>query len=185
MSTVIPNRVFESDGLAWIVEQSNYGLHRDFIAYALCPTKKCRVRITFNQGDREIICFNCHRKLAITKGYEQLREEVELKYQGSKRWDAQTINLDLVPTKITARDEDENYWIETKLAQKDGKRMAVVLIGEKRSDSGEKAQFFLDVEDELVRFDRKDKHPMTLLARVKVEFINSEHEITKKLNKRG
>lgn len=184
MSTKILTRIFESDGLAWVVEQSDYRSDRDFIAYAICPTKKCNVRITFNPGERESVCTKCGRKLVIPKEYEQLRTEVELKYQGSKLWNAEIVNLDLLPTKIAARDEDENYWIESKLGQKDGKRTAVVFIGEKSSTSGEKAQFFIDIDDELVRFDKNDKHPMKLLALVKVEFINSNHEIIKKKSRR-
>ncbi len=180
MSRVISGKVFESEGLAWTVEQSENPIRSDWIAYALCPTKKCRIRLNFNNGDRNVTCFKCSRKLSITKEYEQLRSEVELKYQGSKLWDAETINLDLLPTKIAARDEDENYWIEAKLGQKDGKRTAVILIGERKNSSGDKAQFFVDVDDELVRFDKKDKHPMELLTTVKVEFINSKHEIKKK-----
>lgn len=180
MSKIIPTKVFESDGLAWIVEQSDFRIDRDSIAYALCPTKNCRVRINFGPGIREVTCFKCGRKFVIEKEYEQLRAEVELKYQGSKTWDAETINLDLVPTKVTARDEDENFWVEVKLAQRDGKRTAVIYIGEKENKIGEKSQFFIDVEDELVRFDRDDKHPMKLLAKVDVEFINSKCEIIKK-----
>lgn len=180
MSKIITNKIFESNRLAWIVAQSDYRADRDSIEYAICPTKKCRVRINFSPEDREITCLNCGRKLIIAKEYEQLRAEVELKYQGSKTWDAETINLDLVPTKVTARNEDENFWVEVKLAQKDGKRMAVVYIGEKGNNMGEKAQFFIDVEDELVRFDRDDKHPMKLLSKVNVEFMNSKHIITRK-----
>lgn len=180
MSKIITNKIFESDGLIWTVEQSDYRSDRDNIAHALCPTRKCRVRINFSPEDREIICFNCGRKLVIAKEYELLRTEINLKYQGSKTWDAETINLDLVPTKVTARDEDENYWVEVKLAQKDGKRMAVVYIGEKENSIGEKAQFFIDLDDELVRFDRDDKHPMKLLTKVNVEFMNSKHKITRK-----
>lgn len=180
MSSPILNKVFESDGLAWIVEQSDYRQDRSYIGHAVCPTKRCHVRISFNQGDRVAICLKCSRKFTITKEYEQLRGEVELKYQGSKLWDAEIINLDLLPTKIAARDEDENYWIESKLGQKDGKRTAVIFIGEKNSKIGEKAQLFIDIDDELVRFDKNDKHPLKLLAAVSVEFINSMHKINKK-----
>lgn len=181
MSHLSTGKIFESNGLSWDVEISDYSRDngRDWIAHALCSTKKCGVRLDF-KDTLEVNCFNCGRKYTITKQYESLREEVNLKYQASKNWDAEIINLDLLPTKVTSEDKDENYKIVAKLGQKDGKRTAVVYILDRQENVGEKVQFFIDVDDEMVRFDKNDKHPMQLLAKIEAEFLSSKHSFVNK-----
>lgn len=181
--SIVHGKVFESEGLAWNVEKPSFSrdTDRDWIAFALCPTKKCRVQLDFASA-QEITCFNCKRKLTINKSFEELKREVNLKYQASKNWDVEIINLDLLPTKVSSEDNDENYKIIAKLGQKDGKRTAIVYILDRIEKIGEKAQFFIDVDDEMIRFDKDDKHPMKLLAKIEAEFLESKHKF---INKNG
>ncbi len=182
MSSVVIGKVFESEGLSWNIHKSDFDRDRgrDWIAEALCPTKKCRVVLDFTGDIRELTCFNCGRKLRIEKNIDEIRTEVNKKYQASKNWDAEVTNLDLLPTKVTDEDKDDNFKIIAKLGQKDGKRTAVVYILDREEKLGEKSQFFIDVDDEMIRFDKKDKHPMKLLAKIEAEFLESKHVITKK-----
>lgn len=179
MAMVIEDKIFESEGLAWAVEGS-VGPHplRTYISYPMCPTKKCHVRLHFGSS-LELECPNCKRKLAISKNIEELRTSVDAKFQGSKTWDAQVINLDLLPTAVSAREEDENYWVQVKLGQKDGKRMAVVYIGEKKQE-GKKAQLFVDVDDEQMRFDKGDQHPTSVVTMLVAHFPTSKHTVERK-----
>lgn len=181
MSHLVPGKIFESDGLYWNVEQSDFARDhfRDWIAHALCSTKRCGIKLDFT-NTQEVTCFQCKRKYVLSKPYEALRAEVDLKYQASKNWDAEVINLDLLPTKVSSEDKDENYKIIAKLGQKNGKRTAIVYIVDRQEHKGEKAQFFIDVDDEMVRFDKDDKHPMQLLAKIEAEFLESKHEFTNK-----
>ncbi len=179
MATVIEDHVFESEGLAWAVE-SSVGPHalRTYISYPMCPTKRCHIKLNFGSS-LELVCPGCQRKLTITRNIEDLRALVDLKFQGSKTWNAQVTNLDLLPTAVSAREEDENYWVQVKLGQKDGKRMAVVYIGEKSAD-GKKAQLYVDVDDEQIRFDKSDEHPINVVTKLVAHFPQSIHTVEKK-----
>jgi hypothetical protein len=182
MSTILEDVIFESNGLMWSVFERTarhpFTTTSTSIGFPLCATKKCRVHLEFGSA-QEITCFNCGRKYTIDKNVEELKVDVNKKYQASKLWDASVVNLDLLPTKIGARDEDENYWVQVKLGQKDGKRMAVVYIGEKDDTEGKKAQLFVDVDDEQMRFDKNDKHPMKVVTKLVAYFPNSTHTVEK------
>lgn len=182
MSKVVIGKIFESEGLAWNIYKSDFlrDADKDWISSPLCPTRKCRVILDFTGGKREVVCFNCGKKSIINRDIAQVTNDVNQRYQASKQWDAEVINLDLLPTKVSSEDEDENYKIIAKLGQKNGKRTAVVYILDRIEQKGEKAQFFIDVDDEMIRFDKDDKHPLKLLAKVDAEFLESKHSINKK-----
>ncbi len=173
---IVDGVAFESNGLFWTLEKSVHARGtRDWIAYAMCSTKRCRTKLEFGNG-LTAACSSCGRRFTIPKPYEELRGEVNKKYDGSKFWDAKITNLDLLPTAVSAREEDENYWIQVKLGQKDGKRMAVVFIGEK-SANGKKAQLYIDIDDEQMRFDKNDERPTNVLTALVAYFPNSKHSV--------
>lgn len=166
--------------MLWAVEQSSgTGPTRTFIAYPMCATKHCNSRLQF-QDILETTCQSCGRKYSIPMNIAEMRSAVDVKYQGSKFWKSQVINLDLLPTSVSAREEDENYWVQVKLGQKDGKRMAVVFIGDKTNKEGEKSHLFVDVDDEQIRFDKGDEHPTNVVSMLVAHFPKSTHTIEKK-----
>jgi len=169
---IIRDKVFLSDGLAWTVEVSNYGDKNDWIANAVCPNQECHVVLNFSGGRKESECIKCHKTYSIKVDYDQLRSEVDLKYQGSKFWMADVINLDLLPTKLSTEDSDEQYWVQTRLGQRNGKRTAAIFIGEKKTNQTKKdfTQLMVDLDDEQVRFDKGNMHPIKLLSKINVEF---------------
>ena len=177
---ILRDKVFESGGILWSVEQS-VGSHalNNWIAYPMCITKHCYSRLSF-ENTTETTCPSCNRKYTISVDFAAMRTSVDIKYQGSKFWDAPIINLDLLPTSVSAREEDENYWVQVKLGQKDGKRMAVVFIGDKTNKSGEKSHLFIDVDDEQIRFDKGDEHPTNVVSMLVAHFSKSTHTIEKK-----
>ena len=108
--------------------------------------------------------------------YQAKRELVNRKYEGWLLMSAQVKSLDLLATSVISEDQDDNFWIRAKLGEKDGKRQAVVWIGDRRNKSGEKIQIMIDIEDEQLRFDKTDKNPSELIAGVKVAFKESTTE---------
>ncbi len=104
-------------------------------------------------------------------------------FEGYLTHHAKIYSLDLPPTKVVDEAEDDNYWVQARISEKGGKRMAVVYFGEKiRGEQNKKdyAQLFLDFEDEQMRFDKSNKSPIKLLARLEAEFPESKVTVKKK-----
>jgi hypothetical protein len=82
------------------------------------------------------------------------------------------INLDLPPTKLQARAEDDKYFIGAYLTQKDGRRVVVVYVGEKKIGQGKSdySQIFVDLDQKQIRYDVTNKKPSELLSVVVAEF---------------
>lgn len=144
----------------------------------------CRVSITFPRTNaNEGQCLNCERQYKLEKGHEDLRGLAHLVYEGKLREGFDVISLDLPPSVVESRDENENFWVEARLGQKDGKLMAVIYFGDKkRGKDGKKAysQVFLDFDDEHMRFDKANKNPLEIIAKLKAEFLSSSHTSEKK-----
>jgi len=118
------------------------------------------------------------------------------KWIGGKLWDLQTkismilisnyrssldkISLEEPLTQVKVRDQDDKYFLAAKVGQKDGKRVGVVYFGEKSKDQNKKdySQIFIDLDDEQLRFDKSNKHPKDILAKMKVEFPKTTSEST-------
>ncbi len=182
MNTDITNKIYLSDGLGWTVYHKEHNNRlSDWISQAVCPKPECRIRLDFSQT-KEAHCIKCGEIYKIEKDYEKLRGEVELKYDGSKYWMADVINLDLLPTKLSAEDSDDQYWLQVRIGQKNGKRTAAIFIGEKLPQQTKKdyTQLMVDLDDKGVRFDKGNMHPMNLLSKVEVEFDDSKITINKK-----
>lgn len=112
----------------------------------------------------------------MTKNATQIREEVQRSWEGYQTLNQPVYSLDLPPTKVVDEAEDEKYWVQARISEKQGKRMAVIYFGERIKGDQNKTdytQIFLDFEDEQLRFDRANKNPMKLLAALTVEFQNS------------
>jgi len=176
------DKVFNSEGLGWVVEKSNYAhdQDKDWIAYAVCPKQECRIKLNFDSSSKAV-CIKCGTKYSIKKDYEPLRGEVDQKYQGSKLWMSDVINLDLIPTKLAAEDSDDNYWVQVRLGQSEGKRTGFVYFGEKLKEQKkiDKGHLIIDLDDEQLRFDKGNMHPMKLLAKLEITFPSNIVRITK------
>ena len=169
--------VFKSEGLLWIVERKDV-VHigsegRVSIHHAACPKEEIRVKLDYDEETNKLTCESCGFFKELNRPYQHLRELVNKRYQGWLLQSAEVKSLDLLSTSVTANDEDENFWIRAKLGEKDGKRQAVVWIGDKRSKGGEKTQLLIDIEDEQLRFDKTDKNPSELISAVKVVLKDS------------
>lgn len=177
----IKKELFKSEGVLWQItvnqQTFNENIHRP-----LCNNQTCHTVLTL-KTNTELYCSNCHKIYKLTKDFELVRQEVHLKYEGFKTLDHPIYSLDLPPTKVSDEDnEDENYWVEARIVEKDGKKYAIVYFGEKIKNQTKKdySQFFIDLEDEQIRFDKNNKNPMELLAKLIAEFKQSKFIIQSK-----
>lgn len=173
--------LFKSHGLLWQVKINEEQDLEWLDGVPLCPTENCRSPLQHKEGG--YWCSNCEKQYPCPKGYQVTHEEVERKWQGYKLRNHPVHSLDLPPTKVGDMAEDENYWIKARIGEKNGKKMAVVYFGEKTSDaqnSKDYVQAFLDFEDEQLRFDKANKNPMKLLAKLTAEFPESTTTVHEK-----
>jgi hypothetical protein len=124
-------------------------------------------------------CPLCEREYSLILPQQQFRELAYKAYQASLDNNLETISLDDPIQPIKARDEDDSYWVEAKLGHaSDGRKIAVVYIGDKKRNT--KVQNFIDLDNEQLRSDKADAKPYEVVSKIKVEFLNSTHIITKK-----
>lgn len=178
------NESFTCLSLLWdpyfqVFENGIRNLHIDS---PLCTA--CRTQVEFDATTSHGICINpdCGKEFDLPMGLERARQIVHYKYEAYLRSGKKVIALDLPPGFVEAKSEDENYWIYARIGQKGGKKMGVIWMGEKlhNQELMDKVQFFVDFDDEQVRFDKGNMPPMKLLADVKVEFENSITNLKKK-----
>lgn len=145
-----------------------------------CP--KCLAELTNRGGS--LYCDICKKEHILKEGLMIIAERVQKKWHASKLQKRTIISLDLLPTHIKDQDEDDNFWIEAKLGEKDGKRAAVVYFGEKTKDQTKKdyVQLFVDFDDEQIRSDKSNKNPIKLLGKLTAEFKDSKTTIEESKN---
>ena len=154
----------------------------EFVADSpLCPSSMCHM--VLDNRTEGYYCAKCEKTYTRKKDHSATLREVRALWEGFLTLKQPVHSLDLPPTKVVDEDkEDENYWVQARISEKEGKRMAVVYFGERVRGKQEKtdyAQVFLDFEDEQLRFDKNNKNPMKLLAKLTAEFPSST-TVTKK-----
>lgn len=174
--------LFKSHGVLWkVVAHPSSGV--EFIADTpVCPDPSCRSTLSIK--DKGYYCESCDKTTATNKSHKEVRNLVQKKWEGYMLQDYDVYSLDLPPTKIVSEDnEDENYWVQARISEKNGKRMAVVYFGEKikgKQDKKDYTQLFIDFDDEQIRFDKSNKNPMNLLSKFTAEFQESITEMKRK-----
>ena len=148
-----------------------------------CPNETCHAFL--ESVSNHWVCRLCVSKYPYKFSPSDDHKIATKKFRGYQTLDWEVQSLDLPPTKVSAGDDDDNYWVKVKLGEKNGKRMAVIYLGEKirgKQDKTDYSQLFIDLEDEQIRFDRNNKNPMKILSKLAVEFQDSVIE-QKKLSK--
>lgn len=147
----------------------------------LCPNSTCHMVLKSRIDG--YFCVKCEKLYPRKKDHNTTLGEVRDSWEGHKTLNKPVYSLDLPPTKVVDEDrEDENYWVQARISEKEGKRMAVVYFGERLRENQEKkdySQIFLDFGDEQLRFDKNNKNPMKLLAKLTAEFNDSSTTIKK------
>ncbi len=153
-----------------------------------CPV--CGVLLTFdekanfgNPRPYQYQCRDCNIVYDLPYWVDYICEEVDSRVFAKEIQKYTPINLDLPPTKLQTRAEDDKYFIGAYLTQKDGRRVAVVYVGEKMKNQKKHdySQVFVDLDQKQIRYDVTNKNPKELLAAFAAEFDDGTvHEVRKK-----
>ncbi len=187
MNTQIPNRLrFPYGGFLWDgVRSSTMRNGRNLISVEGPLCKECKIKLSVNRFSKIATCISCKKKVDYLDflGNDIVKEEATAYLEAKFDEDIPIISFDLNPTKIIKEDnEDENYWLQAKIIQKDGKKMAIVYLGEKihgKQNKKDYSQLFVDIDDEQIRFDKGNKNPMKLVFSLVAAFENSSTIIKK------
>lgn len=148
-----------------------------------CPNDGCRSLLGIWATTPAWYCHSCQKDFPFQKNQGADHSLAKMKFEGFKIQDWEVYSLDLPPTKIGARDSDENYWIEARITEKGGRKLGVVYFGENLKEQGKKdySQVFVELEKEEVRFDKSNKNPNILLCKLEAHFKKSK--ITQDIHK--
>lgn len=141
----------------------------------------CKFELVIQEGKKQV-CVDCGKEFNYSsQDITVLAYYAQKKYEANKRSEEPVISLDLPPTKVGMEAEDKNYFVNVRMGQKDGKKTAVIYLGEKLKNqtAKDKVQLFVDLDDEQVRFDKTNKHPMALLSKLEVVFPSHSVEYRK------
>lgn len=143
----------------------------------ICP--KCRGLMRYKNETQTLgglFCIVCNFEFANEKDIESLRGDAHQAYEAKQRQTLKVISLDLPPGAVKAENENEDYWVEARIGQREGKLQGMILMGRKVKNQTRKdyVQIILDPEEEQMRFDKGNQNPMELLSRIEVEFQKSK-----------
>lgn len=179
-----PGKLYKFRGLLWqpvhSVSHTTGHVSDDVEATPYCP--KCKAQLA-PQSDYDLRCELCEVSYEAKPSTSYVAGLASRAYNAKlkEHWKVET--LDLPPGIIKSEDESDDFWVEARLGQKDGKLMAVIYFGDKkRGGEGKKAysQVFLDFDDEQMRFDKANKNPLEVISKLKAEFLSSTHTSEKK-----
>ena len=177
------DKLYISHGVVWRTAVNQRGI--EFIADSpLCLNETCRM-VLQNIADG-YFCVKCNKKYQRKKTHSETKKEVQDSWEGFQTFGQPVYSLDLPPTKVVDGSEDENYWVQARISEKQGKRMAVIYFGERIKGKQEKddyVQIFLDFKDEQLRFDKTNKNPMRLLTKLTAEFPESTINVERRNDK--
>ncbi len=124
-------------------------------------------------------CPLCKREHKLELHPIELRGLAYIAYQAKIDKQLKPISLDSPIQPISDRAEDEKHWVEVRMGySNDGRKIAIVYIGDK--ERGLKVQSFVDIDSEQLRGDRADAKPYEVVAKIKAEFLHSNHIIESK-----
>lgn len=179
-----PEKLYKFKGLLWqpvhSVSHRTGHISDDIESLPFCP--KCKAKLT-QRSSVDLHCDLCEKYYKVEPDIDTIRQRAYIAYHAKLKEGFVVESLDLPPEIIKSEDESDDFWVEARLGQKDGKLMAVIYFGDKRkSGEGKKAysQVFLDFDDEQMRFDKANKNPLEIIGKLKAEFLNSKHTSEKK-----
>ena len=106
------------------------GHSRDDIYYMpFCP--KCKAELT-QRSSTDLHCDLCEVYYKAEPNLDLMRQLAYKAYHAKLKEGWIVESLDLPPGIIESRNENEDFWIEARLGQKDGKLMAVIYFGDKK-----------------------------------------------------
>lgn len=187
------SKFYKSSGFWWTVNQYVNYVTREHVNGPYCLN--CQGDIVFPDSSYEenpetgypeynvnwtgkVSCNNCGKTFDMKLPLYELENLVITQYVIMKRSEVPKQALDEPPTQVKVRDEDDKYFLAVKIGEKDGKRVGVAYFGEKTKEQSKKdySQIFIDLDNDQVRFDKTNKPPKEVIAKMVVEFPDSSHE---------
>ena len=161
--------IFPHKGLLFEVEYTVNKREGFRISEPRCAN--CVAKITFYDNDKGM-CRNCGKTYSLEEPYEEIRAQAHTKLDAFLTSKKQIVSLDLPPGATEEKFKYNDYFIVGKIGQKNGRKMAVIYIGEQldQQSSKDKIQLFLDIEEGQIRFDRNNMNPVKLLSKMQIEF---------------
>jgi len=157
-------------GVLWrVVPNAIYG---NDIFGPYCPN--CKTDLKYHSLN-EAKCDHCEKAFKLPHSQGVTKKQAYRRYQASVRSGYPVVSLDTPPTKVKAYSEDKNYFIRAHMTQKDGRRIAVVYVGEKSKKQSKKdySHIFIDLDQQQIRYDTTNKMPDEFLTALVCEFKNN------------
>lgn len=180
-----PKKLYKHSSLLWqpaYVTTEKHGRLLHTMNGPFCTSCRASVKSSNETESLEAKCLSCGKEYALSIPLHPSKELAHVAFEAKLRENFEVISLDLPPDAIIDRDENEKYWIEARLGQKNGKLMGLVYMGEKLPNQTKKdyVQMFADIDDQQLRFDKGNKNPLKLLSKIEAEFEDSKTEVKKK-----
>lgn len=180
-----PEELYKYGGLLWqpVFKTDDQRGRRLYTMHGpYCNSCRGDVKSQDEASSLEARCPVCGKSYNLSSSVSESRQQAHAAFQAKLRENFQVISLELPPDVIVHKDENEEYWIEARLGQKNGKLMGIVYMGKKLAEQTKQdyVQMFVDIEDQQLRFDKGNKNPLKLLSRIEAEFEESQTEVTKK-----
>ena len=163
-----------------MIRDSDVGFRKLYhIEGPLCLEEAAELDYGGNDANTQAKCPLCEREYQFGQPINEIKNLAHKAYQAKQNRQLEVISLDSPIQPIKDRKEDETHWVEAKLGHtKDGRKIAIIYLGDKRRDK--KVQNFVDLDNEQFRGDRADAKPYEVVAKVTAEFLNSKNTIEKK-----
>lgn len=121
----------------------------------------------------EFNCTICGTKVTSEKTYEELSKEAYRALEGYLLRGKPVISLNMPVSSVWSEDEDDIHKVVVKLSQKNGRKVAKILVIDK-SAGGEKVDLFANIDNEELTRDPHDLPPGALLTEVTAKFRQTE-----------
>jgi hypothetical protein len=180
-----PQELYKHNLLLWqpvFVTTSKHGRQLHNVNGPYCTSCRASVKSQDENHSLDAKCQNFGKDFTLTIPLVPAKQQAYVAFEAKLREYFQVISLELPPDVILDKDENDKYWIEARLGQKNGKLMGVIYMGEKLPEQTRRdyVQMFTDIEDQQIRFDKGNKNPLKLLSKIEAEFEESTNVVEKK-----
>jgi hypothetical protein len=178
---IVVGALYKWKGVFWSYD--GFVKDRGAVIRARCPKDRCELS-TSSFRDNVIVCPKCDFKMKLDKPLHEAKDDARKIMEADYFKDAEIINIDGEMIKVGKEViKDDDYWIEAKVSKSPkGVKQLMVLVGSKKDE--DKAQLFLDIDNEKLSFDQNNKHPSEILAKVVAVFKKTKSEIQTKKDKK-
>ena len=161
-------RLYEYKGVLWEYHSSD----TNSWVIAFCPVHKMELKTVAHDASFGV-CDDCKKTYIWGELESGVAEYLRRKINSASYQDAEIISIDgiqtpLLKTRVKLSEENEEYWIEGRLNKSDKGKQIVIYVGEKGST--QKAQLFINSDQEKLSFDHKDRKPEEIFSVITATF---------------